>query len=159
MNVSKLNAVYNELPVNVVGNEAQDEIKLTIQHAIGEDAGIWKPEQISAGMKNKNNSHALEIDSEGTYLIACRRWPKECSGPILGIPQENPKDLFEYKTIHPEKVSIKIANQILEKEINPNDEEIVFKVQLQKGKTLLVNDFIESNERYGVYYTYVSKLK
>ncbi|MGB5264756.1 MAG: sulfatase/phosphatase domain-containing protein, partial [Lutimonas sp.] len=154
---AKTNPEFAELPVHVVGNDTQQEIKLTIQHAIGEDAGIWKCEQVAAGMKNKNNTHALEIDEDGTYLISCRRWAKECPGPILGVPKENPKELFEYATIKPEKVRIKIANQILEKKIEPNENEVLFKVNLKKGKTLLTNDFIEGDETYGVYYTYISK--
>ena len=156
---TKMNSEYYELPVSIVGNPAQEEIKLTIQHAIGEDGGIWKPEQVAAGMKNKNNTHALEIEKEGDYLISCRRWAKECPGPILGIPKKNPKNLYDYKAIHPKKVRVKIANQILEQEIDKNQEEVVFKVHLKKGKTLLVNDFIDGDEKYGVYYTYVKKVK
>ncbi|MGM8361976.1 arylsulfatase [Flavobacterium sp. ARAG 55.4] len=157
LNVSKKNPEYNELPVNVIGNKSQPEIKLTIQHAIGEDGGIWKCEQVAEGMKNKNNTHAIEIEEEGDYLISCCRWPKECSGTILGTPNENIKNRFQYQKIRPSKVQISIANQILEKEIKPTDEEVVFKVHLKRGKTLLRNDFIEGKESYGVYYTYISK--
>jgi arylsulfatase A-like enzyme len=156
---TKANPEYNELPVHVVGNEAQKEIKLTIQHAIGEDGGIWKPEQVASGMKNKNNMHALEIEKEGDYIISCRRWPKECPGPILGVPSINPKNQYNYQTINPDKVQIKIANQILEKNIDKHQEEVTFKLHLEKGKTLLFNDFIEGDKKYGVYYTYVQKIK
>ncbi|TYA74655.1 arylsulfatase [Seonamhaeicola marinus] len=155
---TKKNKVYHELPMQVVGNAAQNEIKLTIQHAIGEGGGIWKPEQVSAGMKNPNNTHALRIESTGTYLISCMRWPKECSGPILGVPKENPKDLYDYKRISPNKVRISIANQMIEKEIQPNQEAVTFEVNLQEGKTLLITDFIEGKKKYGVYYTYVKYL-
>lgn len=158
----KENSEYYELPVSVVGNKAQKEIKLTIQHAIGEDKGIWKPEQVSAGMKNTNNKHALKVERSDLYEISCRRWPKECSGPILGIPSKNPKNLFKYESISPEKVRISIANQIIEKGIKENEEEVLFTVHLNKGKTLLTTDFIEGNKKYGVYYTYikhVGKLK
>lgn len=158
LKLSKQNTEYNELPASVIGNEAQKEIKLTIQHAIGEDSGIWKPEQVAEGMKNTNNTHAIEVEKEGFYLISCRRWAKECPGPIVGIPAENPKNLYNYKVIKPEKVRISIANQKLEKEIVGNEEEVTFKVHLQKGKTLLVNDFIEGNSTYGVYYTYITHL-
>jgi hypothetical protein len=155
---TKKNSEYHELPMHVVGNRAQKEIKLTIQHAIGEGGGIWKPEQVSAGMKNINNTHALRIDKSGEYLISCTRWPKECPGPILGIPKENPKDLYDYKTIKPNKVRISIANQMIEKEIQPGEEAVTFKVNLKEGKTLLVTDFIERKKKYGVYYTYVEYL-
>lgn len=156
--LAKTRSEYMEMPVNVAGSAKQPEIKLTIQHAIGEDSGIWKAEQVAEGMKNRNNTHAIRVDREGLYEIACCRWPKECPGPMHGIPLENPKDLYNYKAIKPEKVRISIANQMLEKEITGNEEAIIFNVHLAEGKTLLVNDFIEEEERYGVYYTYVSFL-
>lgn len=159
LKASKSNPTYHELPTCVVGNKAQKEVKLTIQHAIGEDGGIWKTEQVAAGMQNRNNTHALEIEEDGTYSISCMRWPKECAGPIWGIPSENPKNQFEYVSIKPEKVRISIANQMLEKEIQSDDEAVTFRVNLQAGKTLLVNDFIEEQETYGVYYTYIRKVE
>ena len=159
INRAKQNPEYYEMPVSVIGNSAQNEIKLTIQHAIGEDKGIWKCEQVAAGMKNKNNAHAIYVEQPGTYEIACRRWPKECPGPILGIPQKNPKELFTYETIAPKKVRLKIANQIQEKPVNTNEDAVVFTVHLEKGKTLLTTDFIEEdNTTYGVYYTYVKHI-
>lgn len=159
LETAKTNPEYYELPVHIIGNKAQTEIKLTIQHAIGEDRGIWKCEQVAEGMKNKNNTHALKIEKDGNYIISCRRWPKEFPGSILGVPLENPKERFDYQTIKPERVRIQIANQILEKFIGKLDEEVTFKVKLEKGKTLLTNDFIEGNEKYGVYYTYIRKLE
>ncbi|SDW35089.1 Arylsulfatase A [Lutibacter oricola] len=154
---SKLNTAYNELPVAILGSSNQKEITLTIQHAIGDSAGIWKAEQVSEGFKSKNNTHALKIEKAGLYKISCRRWPKECAGPILGVPLKNPKGgMYNYKQIKPKKVRIQIANQLLEKEIFEDDEEVFFNVNLEKGKTLLVTDFIEGKEKYGVYYTYIS---
>jgi arylsulfatase A-like enzyme len=156
LKITKKYPEYNEFPSFVVGNKAQNEIKLTIQHAIGDGAPIWKSEHVAEGKKNSSNTHALKVERNGKYKITCRRWPKECSGPILGIPAKNPKDWFTYKKITPEKIRIQIANQILEKEISELDEELVFEVNLEKGKTFLVTDFIEAKKKYGVYYTYVS---
>lgn len=155
---SKENPEYYELPCSVVGNPLQPEITLTIQHAIGEGKGIWKADQVSAGMKNTNNTHAIAVEKAGKYEIACCRWPKECPGPILGIPEKNPKEMYTYKAIKPEKVRISIANQMLEKTIGPQDQSITFTVKLSAGKTMLVNDFVEGNETYGVYYTYIKYL-
>ncbi|NMH89121.1 arylsulfatase [Flavivirga algicola] len=159
LKTAKKNHEYNEFPPFIIGNSSQNEIKLTIQHAIGDDLPIWKSEQVAEGLKNKNNTHALKIEKKGRYRISCRRWPKECPGPILGVPKENPKNWFNYKPITPEKVRIQIANQIFEKPIKPNDTEVVFEVYLEKGKTFLINDFIEGDEKYGVYYTYISLLE
>ncbi|PWJ57931.1 arylsulfatase A-like enzyme [Dyadobacter jejuensis] len=155
---AKTTTEYTEFPVAVLGNPSQTEIKLTIQHAIGENPGFWKSEQVAEGLKCGNNTHAIKVEKEGMYRIACRRWPKECSGPILGIPSKNPKNWFSYKAITPDKVRIQVANQMLEKNIGPTDEEIAFEVYLEKGKTFLVSDFIEGKNRYGVYYTYITTL-
>lgn len=156
---AKSNSEYQEFPAFVVGNSTQPEIKLTIQHAIGEDRGFWKSEQVAEGLKNKNNTHAIEVETAGRYRISCCRWPRECPGPILGIPRENPKNWFRYQAISPQKVRIQIANQIHEKPISQADEEVVFEVNLEQGKTFLVNDFMEGKERYGVYYTYIELLE
>lgn len=155
LNQSKKNREYSEFPTAIVGHPNQKEIKLTIQHAIGDDLPIWKSEQVAEGKKNRNNMHSLEIEKEGWYTISCRRWPKENPGPILGIPEKNPKNWFTHQTITPKKIRVQIANQIFEKEIGEEDEEVTFKVHLEKGKTFLVNDFLEGNEKYGVYYMYV----
>ncbi len=159
LKASKTNSEYFEFPTAIIGNDNQKNIKLTIQHAIGEHGGFWKSEQVAEGLKSKNNTHALKVEKKGVYRISCRRWPVECSGPILGVPQVNPKNWFTYKAISPEKVRISIANQILEKEITNEDEEISFDVHLEKGKTFLINDFMEGKEKYGVYYTYIKLIK
>ncbi|MDO6604533.1 arylsulfatase [Arenibacter palladensis] len=155
---TKKNHTYTEFPLAIVGNPDQEKIKLTIQHAIGDDLPIWKSEQVAEGNKNQNNIHPIQIEREGRYKISCRRWPEENPGPILGIPKKNPKNWFTYKSISPEKIRIQVANQILEREINAANEEVNFEVYLEKGKTFLVNDFIEGNEKYGVYYSYVTFL-
>ena len=155
---TKKNYAYTEFPTAIVGNPGQEKIKLTIQHAIGDDLPIWKSEQVAEGNKNQNNTHPIQIEREGRYKISCRRWPEENPGPILGIPEKNPKNWFTYKSISPEKVRLQVGNQILEKEINPEDEEVYFEVYLEKGKTFLVNDFVEGSEKYGVYYSYVTFL-
>ncbi|WP_068471951.1 arylsulfatase [Saccharicrinis aurantiacus] len=155
---AKENTEYNEFTCNLIGYPAQEEVTLSIQHAIGEDGGIWKAEQVCAGKRNKNNTHAIKVERDGKYQIECCRWPKECSGPVWGIPSENPKGMYTYQTIHPEKVRIRVANKILEKAITEKDEAVTFTVDLEKGKTLLVNDFIEGKQNYGVYYTYIKYL-
>ena len=156
---AKARQEYQEFPTTVIGNEAQKEVKLTIQHAIGEGLGIWKAEQVAAGKKNVNNTHALRVEKVGYYQISCMRWPKECPGPLLGIPSFNPKGgMYDYRTISPEKVRIQIANQIIEKSIRPEEVSVDFRIHLEKGKTFLINDFIEGNEKYGVYYTYIEYL-
>ncbi len=155
---AKSNLEYNQLPAFVVGNPAQREIKLTIQHAMGEAPGIWKCGHVAAGVKNANNRYALDIERAGRYRISCRRWPKECSGPIQGVPSENPKNQFSYETMHPDKARIQIADMVFEKAVQKNAHSVDFEVQLEKGRIQLTCDFVEKSVNYGVYYTYVTYL-
>ena len=148
---------YKNLPVSKVGTPHQKEIKLTIQHAIGEDAGIWKSEHIAEGVKNGNNQYAIELVTPGKYSISCRRWPKECPGPILGIPKDNPKNQFDYKSIKPEKAMVKIFDQVYEREILEDHEVVDFVLDLPAGRTMLETSFVEKGSTYGVYYTYIGK--
>lgn len=48
---------------------------------------------------------------------------------------------------------------MLEKEIEGNEEAVTFKVRFDKGKTLLVNDFIEGGEKYGFTIIYARKVE
>lgn len=156
---AKARKEYQEFPMHIIGSDIQKEVKLTIQHAIGEAAGIWKAEQVAAGMKNVNNTHAIKVEKEGYYQISCSRWPKECPGPVWGIPSLNPKGgMYTYRRISPEKVRIQIANQIIEKNIEEEDFSVDFRIYLERGKSFLINDFIEGGEKYGVYYTYIKYL-
>jgi len=151
---AKLRTEYQELPVNIVGNAAQEEIKLTVQHAIGDDRGIWKCEQVAEGLTNKNNKHAIGIEKDGLYEISLCRWPKECPGAIWSVPAVN-KNHYDYTVIKPTEARIKIQNREFTKAIKGNEEAIVFKVHLKKGHTILVNDFIEADNIFGAYYSYV----
>lgn len=155
---AKQKQAYQNFPHEIIGSKAQDITKLTIQNAIGNDGPVWKQEQIAAGMSNKNNQYALNFDKPGTYKISCRRWPTECSGPITGTPTKNPENHFDYKSISPEKVRIKIFDKTYEKEIPKHAEEVTFELNLNAGNTMLTTDFIEGTETYGVYFTYINKL-
>lgn len=150
---------YRNLPVSIVGTPHQEEITLTIQHAMGEGGGIWKSEHIAAGVKNVNNQYAIKFAQAGKYKISCRRWPKECPGPIHGVPKSNPKNQFTYQTITPEKVRIKIFDQVLESTVFVEDESVDFVVELPAGKAILQTDFVEAETEYGVYYTYIRKME
>lgn len=149
---------YKELAYKEVGSNQQKRTKLTVQHAIGEDGPIWKQEEVAAGVKKKNASHPISILKKGKYRISCRRWPEENSGPIKGIPKINPKKLFDYKKIKPQKARITLFGKTLEKDISIEDEEIVFELELDRGKTLMDAHFIEGAESYGVYYIYMEKV-
>ncbi|MEM9674912.1 MAG: arylsulfatase [Bacteroidota bacterium] len=149
---------YQALPYAIIGSDQQQLTTFTIQHAVGDDGPLWKPEQIAWGVKNKNNTHAIAIAQPGKYRISCRRWPEEYPGSITGKPLKHPKHEFEYESISPEKVRIELFDQEYEKTILPAAEEVAFELELPKGKTLLRADFVENGERYGVYYIYAEMM-
>lgn len=154
---AKKRTEYRELAAAIVGHKAQEEIKLTIQHAIGDDKAIYRTDQIALGVKNSNNRHAIEIAQPGNYRFELRRWPKENPGPIKGI-QNKPLEDMEYKAINPDHASLKVGGKMYKKTVSENTEAVVFDVKLGGGKTFLEADFIERDERYGVYFVYTGLL-
>ncbi len=149
---------YNNFAYEVIGSANQEITKLTIQNAIGDHGPVWKQEQIAKGIYNKNNQYALEFSEDGKYQISCRRWPRENSGSITGMPKTNPEYLFNYKTISPDKIRIALFGETYEKPIHADAEEVLFELNLEAGKTLFTADFMEGDKTYGVYYIYVKKL-
>ena len=158
LNFSKQLDEYKNLPVAIAGTPFQKEIKLTIQHAIGEGGGTWKSEHVAAGVKNPNNKYALEISKAGRYRISCRRWPKECPGAILGVPSSNPKNQFKYRTVSPEKVRLEIFDKVYKSDVSIDHRSMDFVLDLPAGKTMLQTDFVEGDKTYGVYYNYIEKV-
>ena len=155
---AKKKPAYQHFPNEIIGSPYQEVTKLTIQNAIGNDGPLWEQAHIAEGRKNKNNTYAVTFNEDGKYLLSCRRWPIECSGPITGIPNKNPNDQFEYHAISPKKIRLNLFDITYEKEIPPNSEEVVFELDLKAGETMLSADFIEEDQAYGVYYMYVKKL-
>ena len=144
----------NFIPV-VAGSPEQKVVVLTIQHAIGEDGGLWKAEQVAEGIKNRNNGYAIEFATTGTYHISLARWPRECQGEIHGVPERNPKSWYSYKEIKPEKAVIELDGRKYSREINANMKEVCFEVKMKQGTSFLKADFVENGQPFGAYYIYI----
>ncbi|TNJ44699.1 arylsulfatase [Tamlana fucoidanivorans] len=155
---AKQKDAYQNFPVEICGSLLQAVTTLTIQNAIGNDTPVWKQSQIAQGKKNKNNKYSVGFATSGKYQVSCRRWPIECPGLILGIPAKNPDNQFDYQTISPEKVRLKIFDKEYLKEVEANSEEVAFEIDVKTGHTMLEADFIEEEANYGVYYIYIKKL-
>lgn len=156
---TKLSPEYKEFVPVALGAEAQQTATLTIQHAMGDDPGLWKSAQVAEGMKNRNNAYVVDVVSAGTYRISLARWARECPGSIHGVPTTNPKGQFVYKAIRPEKARIVVGEKVYTKDITPDMTEVAFDVQMPQGTCVLKTDFVEGGEAYGVYYTYIEKIK
>ena len=149
---------YRKFPVSVAGTPHQKVITLTIQHAIGDGNPIWKPEHVAAGYKIEAAGHSVEFAEEGTYRISLCRWPRECPGPVHGIPDQNPKNMFDYQIITPQKAVLKVNEKSFEKSIEGSEEEIGFDITVPAGRAMLETHFVEDGEFFGVYYTYIEKI-
>ncbi len=151
----KLNEYQNFVP-SVVDPEQQRVTVLTIQHAIGDNPGLWQPEQIAAGIKNKNSGYVVESKQRRAVTISLARWPRECQGAIWGVPAKNPKDLYDYQKITPEVAKLTVGDKVYEQKITSDMKEASFKVELD-GVTRLEAEFIDDGEAFGAYYIYIEE--
>lgn len=156
---TKRQEAYKNLVPSVVDKSKQPVTKLTIQHAIGDGPGLWKPEQIAEGIKNKNSAYMIELLEDSKLRISLARWPRECQGLIHGVPSENPKKLFKYKVVKPETASLKIGNEDAEvKAVSARAREVVFEKQLPAGRHRIDARFTEGGKDFGAYYVYVEQI-
>ena len=156
---SKKSPEYKSFIPELIGAKEHPLVTLTIQHAIGDDPGLWMSSQVAEGLKNKNNTYEVEFAEEGMYRISLARWSRECPGLICGVPAVNPKGQFKYKPIFPELARIEIGGKTYSKAISKEMKEVEFIVQMPKGRSILKTDFVEKGIAFGAYYTYVEKLK
>ncbi len=144
------------IPVAVIDKEKQSVATLTIQHAMGSDPGLWMPDQIAAGIKNRNNGYEIELPQAMKCKISLARWARECPGTIWGVPAENPKGMFEYTKITPESASLKIdGKEILVQKITAEMSEVTYEVELEAGRHFFEADFIDDGKAFGAYYIYI----
>lgn len=153
----KLYEYQNFLP-SIIGTPHQDVITLTVQHAIGNGPGLWQSEQIAAGVRSVNDGYAVDFATDGHYRISVARWPRECQGTIWGVPAYNPKNWFNYETIHPEEVTIDIDGEKLVKSVTTDMKEAAFDVDMTKGQKFIKANFVENGNPFGAYYIYIEKI-
>ncbi len=147
------------IPVAVIDPEKQEVATLTIQHAMGIDPGLWMPDQIAAGIKNRNNGYEIELPKDMKCKISLARWPRECPGKIWGVPAENPKEMFNYTKITPESATLKVDDLApISKRVTADMSEVVYEVDLAAGRHFIETDFINDGEAFGAYYIYIEAI-
>jgi len=112
----------------------------------------WSQGHIRRGAK-LNGHWAVEIERDGTYEFALRRWPEEVDKPITApIPGG--------KAVKADKARLKIANVDQTKPIPKDAVSVKFTLHLKAGKTQmqtwLTDD--ETGESRGAYYVHVTRL-
>ena len=160
--VEKLRAAYEEWWTDtstrfgehceiVIGSDKENPARLTC-HDWHAPEVPWNQRQIRAGLK-ANGFWAVEIERDGTYEFALRRWPEEADTFISArVPGG--------KAISVTQARLKIADVDLTKPVGENAAAVTFEVQLKAGKTRLQTWFTDENgASRGAYYVYVKRVK
>ncbi len=113
--------------------------------------------------RRANGYWNLVVDRPGEYQISLRRWPKEADTPIAGKTSYTYYDDYAYgkkaegKALPIKEARLKIADFDRRKPVKADDKEIVFNVNLKKGKTKLKTWFYGKDGKMlcGAYYVYV----
>jgi len=134
----------------IIGSDKQNLTRL-MSHDWHTPKVPWNQGAIRSGMQ-ANGFWAVEIDRDGTYEFALRRWPKEASAPINAAIEGG-------KAIKATKARIKIANVEKSKPVDHEAVEVTFRLNLKAGKTKLQTWFTDNGgASRGAYYVYAKRL-
>ena len=150
-----------------LGHPKANPVHLNAHDIHGDGPFAWNQIYIRNGVYS-NGYWSIDVVSPGTYEIALRRYPIEAN---LGINSSTAgvttqaligleKDIPKGKSMHYTQASITVDGQInIQKEVQKNDKEVLFSVNLKKGKTKLFATFLnDKGEANTAYYVYINKL-
>ncbi len=133
----------------VVGSDHENPARLTAFD--WHTSTPWNQSHIRRGAR-QNGFWAIEVERDGTYEIALRRWPREIDKPITAaIPGG--------RAIPAQTARIKIGENDKTQRLSDSDRSSVFEVKLKAGKTRLQTWFVDDKNRElcGAYYVYVKR--
>ena len=113
----------------------------------------WNQRHIRGGAR-ANGFWAVEIERDGTYEIALRRWPAEANKPVAGT------DGGRGRALPVASARLRIADIDQTRPVGANDVAAIFTVKLKAGKTRLHTALLNKagKELCGAYYAYVNRL-
>ena len=141
---------FDEYCETIIGSDKENPVRL-MSHDWHTPRVPWHQGAVRNGMK-ANGFWAVEVDRDGRYEFALRRWALEVDKPITAaIPRG--------KAIAVTKARLKIADVDVTKPIPKDAHAVTFRVQLKAGKTRLQTWFTDDKgESRGAYYVYVKRL-
>jgi hypothetical protein len=111
----------------------------------------WHQGAVRSGMQ-ANGFWAVEVERDGRYEFALRRWPLEVDKPITAA-------IAKGKAISVTKARLKIADVDVSKPVSADAHAVTFQVKLKAGKAQLQTWFIDDKDKSrGAYYVYVKRL-
>jgi arylsulfatase A-like enzyme len=141
----------------------KEEVKLTAYDWY-EGERIYNWPHLRNGDKS-NGKYLLFVTNPGKYYVTLRRWPVESGAGICeSVPAFRPFDdylgsLPASENLPVVKGKVQLGNQIIEKEVKPDDKEISFSVILPEGENHLQTWFIENDgTQSGAYYVYINRV-
>ena len=147
----------------IIGSDRENPVCLT-QHDLHGSGASWSQLQVMRGAVGKG-FWVVEIERDGRYEFAFRRWPTEVNLPITSaaIPVKSHPDVQSFfpsgKAIEASEARLIISDVDISQPIPPDAVAVSFQVPLRAGKThlqaLFTNDMGESRVAY---YVYVKRL-
>jgi hypothetical protein len=134
----------------IIGSDEQNPTRL-MSHDWHTPKVPWSQGAVRSGMQ-ANGFWAVEIDRDGTYEFALRRWPKEANAPINAAVGGG-------KAISVAMARIKVGDVDRSKPADENAVEVTFRMNLKAGKTTLQTWFTgDDGTSRGAYYVYAKRL-
>ena len=151
----------------VLGNDAENPAVLNAMDVLGDVA--WHHVMVASNADTAGKWY-VKFDQKGKYRISLMRWPEEINKRINeAMAQEEIEKLAPYlklrmtaldESIKYQKVTLNLFGKDYEKEIEENDTEITFIVDVDSlEETVLTGQFVYDNDKHtGVYYATVERL-
>ena len=141
---------FDEYCEIVLGSDNENPSRLTA-HDWHEVFPPWNQNHIREGQE-ANGFWAVEVERDGEYEIALRRWPEEADAPITGTVDGG-------QAIAAQTARLSIADVDTKQEIPEGASAVTFKTTLKAAKTRLQTWFLnDAEEDRGAYYVYVRRL-
>ncbi|MBN2138045.1 MAG: arylsulfatase [Sedimentisphaerales bacterium] len=134
----------------VLGSDKENPTRLMSHDWHGADPA-WSQHAVRNAAKS-NGFWAVQVERDGEYEFALRRWPREVDKPINAAINGG-------KAISASKARIRIADIDQSKPVGDDDVEAKFRLKLKAGSARLETWFIdEDGQSRGAYYCYVKRL-
>jgi len=145
-----LSGGFDDYCETIIGSDKENPIRLMC-HDWHTPKVPWHQGAVRSGMK-VNGFWAVEVERDGRYEFALRRWPLEVDKPITAAIEGG-------KVISATTARLKIADVDVSKPFPVDAHAATFRIQLKAGKTRLQTWFRDDKgESRGAYYVYVKRL-
>jgi arylsulfatase B len=150
-----------------LGHPADNPARLTSHDWITTGSTPWNQSHIRKAMNGDKNTGFWNVNivEDGKYEVRLRRWPEEANLPINAAlePGADVPGVKAYRTtngrsIQPVRAQLEIGDVIAAKNFDANAKEVVFDLDLKKGKTRMTAFFTTADDEiFGAYFAYVEK--